>query len=151
MPKEDTIKFGFKHMNGFTIKKFEDTASFELEVTLRGDVDDVDDFDALVRTKYIFQERSIVSTHRWSFGLGQVSHFLEEVISMQDNLKGCARFTSFDYDELFLVVDEYGHIDVIIKDGIANYNGRVEFKFQIDQSYLPELIDQLKKFIETNR
>ena len=106
-------------MNGFTIKKFEDTASFELEVTLRGDVDD---FDALVKTKYIFQERSIVSTHRWSFGLGQVSHFLEEVISMQDNLKGCARFTSFDYDELYLVVDEYGHIDVIIKDGIANYN-----------------------------
>ena len=135
-------------MNGFTIKKFEDTASFELEVTLRGDVDD---FDALVRTKYRFQERSIVSTHRWSFGLGQVSHFLEEVISMQDNLKGCARFTSFDYDELYLVVDEYGHIDVIIKDGIANYNGHVEFKFQIDQSYLPELIDQLKKFIETNR
>ena len=135
-------------MNGFTIKKFEDTASFELEVTLRGDVDD---FDALVRTKYIFQERSIVSTHRWSFGLGQVSHFLEEVISMQDNLKGCARFTSFDYDELYLVVDEYGHIDVIIKDGIANYNGHVEFKFQIDQSYLPELIEQLKKFIETNR
>ena len=135
-------------MNGFTIKKFEDTASFELEVTLRGDVDD---FDALVRTIYIFQERSIVSTHRWSFGLGQVSHFLEEVISMQDNLKGCARFTSFDYDELYLVVDEYGHIDVIIKDGIANYNGHVEFKFQIDQSYLPELIDQLKKFIETNR
>ena len=135
-------------MNGFTIKKFEDTASFELEVTLRGDVDD---FDALVRTKYIFQERSIVSTHRWSFGLGQVSHFLEEAISMQDNLKGCARFTSFDYDELYLVVDEYGHIDVIIKDGIANYNGHVEFKFQIDQSYLPELIDQLKKFIETNR
>ena len=135
-------------MNGFTIKKFEDTASFELEVTLRGDVDD---FDALVRTKYIFQERSIVSTHRWSFGLGQVSHFLEEVISMQDNLKGFARFTSFDYDELYLVVDEYGHIDVIIKDGIDNYNGRVEFKFQIDQSYLPELIDQLKKFIETNR
>ena len=135
-------------MNGFTIKKFEDTASFELEVTLRGNVDD---FDALVRTKYIFQERSIVSTHRWSFGLGQVSHFLEEVISMQDNLKGCARFTSFDYDELYLVVDEYGHIDVIIKDGIANYNGHVEFKFQIDQSYLPELIDQLKKFIETNR
>ena len=135
-------------MNGFTIKKFEDTASFELEVTLRGDVDD---FDALVRTKYRFQERTIVSTHRWSFGLGQVSHFLEEVISMQDNLKGCARFTSFDYDELYLVVDEYGHIDVIIKDGIANYNGHVEFKFQIDQSYLPELIDQLKKFIETNR
>ena len=135
-------------MNGFTIKKFEDTASFELEVTLRCDVDDI---DALVRTKYIFQERSIVSTHRWSFGLGQVSHFLEEVISMQDNLKGCARFTSFDYDELYLVVDEYGHIDVIIKDGIANYNGHVEFKFQIDQSYLPELIDQLKKFIETNR
>ena len=90
-------------MNGFTIEKFEDTASFELEVTLRGDVDD---FDALVRTKYRFQERSIVSTHRWSFGLGQVSHFLEEVISMQDNLKGCARFTSFDYDELNLVVDE---------------------------------------------
>ena len=28
-------------MNGFTIKKFEDTASFELEVTLRGDVDDL--------------------------------------------------------------------------------------------------------------
>ena len=25
MPKEDTIKFGFKHMNGFTIKKFEDS------------------------------------------------------------------------------------------------------------------------------
>lgn len=43
------------------------------------------------------------------------------------------------------------HVDVTIKDGIASYNGRVEFRFQIDQSYLPELIEQLKHFIEANR
>lgn len=135
-------------MNGFTVKNFQDTASFELEVTQRGDVDDI---DALVRTKYEFDGRTISSMHRWSFGLGEVSWFMEKVMSMHNNLKGCSRFTSFDDDELYLTIDEYGHIDVIIKDGIASYNGRVEFKFQIDQSYLPELIEQLKKFIETNR
>ena len=135
-------------MNGFTVKNFQDTASFELEVTQRGNIDDI---DALVRTKYEFEGRTIRSMHRWSFGLGQVSWFMEKVISMHNNLKGCSRFTSFDEDELCLTIDEYGHIDVIIKDGIASYNGRVEFKFQIDQSYLPELIEQLQKFIDTNR
>ena len=135
-------------MNGFTVKNFQDTASFELEVTQRGNIDDI---DALVRTKYEFEGRTIRSMHRWSFGLGQVSWFMEKVISMHNNLKGCSRFTSFDDDELCLTIDEYGHIDVIIKDGIASYNGRVEFKFQIDQSYLPELIEELEKFIDTNR
>ena len=135
-------------MNGFTVKNFQDTASFELEVTQRGNIDDI---EALVRTKYEFEGRTIRSMHRWSFGLGQVSCFMEKVISMHNNLKGCSRFTSFDDDELCLTIDEYGHIDVIIKDGIASYNGRVEFKFQIDQSYLPELIEELEKFIDTNR
>ena len=135
-------------MNGFTIKNFQDTASFELEVIQRGDIDDI---DALVRTNYDFQGRTISSTHRWSFGLGEVSWFMDKVTSMHENLKGCSRFSSFDEDELFLTIDEFGHIDVTVKDGIASYNGRVEFKFQIDQSYLPELIEQLKKFIEVNR
>ena len=52
-------------MNGFTIKNYQDTASFELEVIQRGNVDDI---DASVRTKYDFQGRTINSTHRWSFG-----------------------------------------------------------------------------------
>ena len=134
-------------MNGFTIKNYQDTASFELEVIQRGDIDDI---DALVRTKYDFQGRRINSTHKWSFGLGKVSSFMEKITSMHENLKGCSRLTSFDDDELYLAIDEYGHIDVTVKDGIASYNGRVEFKFQIDQSYLPELIEQLKKFIEAN-
>ncbi|MBO5075107.1 MAG: hypothetical protein J6C35_07360 [Bacteroidales bacterium] len=76
---------------------------------------------------------------------------MDKVTSMHENLKGCSRFSSFDEDELFLTIDEFGHIDVTVKDGIASDNGRVEFKFQIDQSYLPELIEQLKKFIEANR
>ena len=135
-------------MNGFTIKNFQDTASFELEVIQRGDIDDI---DALVRTNYDFQGRTISSTHRWSFGLGEVSCFMDKVTSMHENLKGCSRLSSFDEDELLLTIDEFGHIDVTVKDGIASYNGRVEFKFQIDQSYLPELIEQLKKFIEANR
>lgn len=135
-------------MNGFTIKNYQDTTSFELEVIQRGNVDDI---DASVRTKYDFQGRTINSTHRWSFGLGGVSRFMDKIISMHENLKGCSRFTSFDDDELYLTIDEFGHIDVTVKDGIASYNGRVEFKFQIDQSYLPELIEQLKKFIEANR
>ena len=135
-------------MNGFTIKNYQDTASFELEVIQRGNVDDI---DASVRTKYDFQGRTINSTHRWSFGLGEVSWFMDKIISMHENLKGCSSFSSFDEDELFLTIDELGHIDVTVKDGIASYSGRVEFKFQIDQSYLPELIEQLKKFIEANR
>ena len=134
-------------MNGFTIKNYQDTASFELEVIQRGDIDDI---DALVRTKYDFQGRRINSTHKWSFGLGEVSWFMEKITSMHENLKGCSRLTSFDDDELYLAIDEYGHVDVTVKDGIATYNGRVEFSFQIDQSYLPELIEQLKKFIESN-
>ena len=136
------------YMNGFTIKNFQDTASFELEITQR---DSVDDLDGIVRTKYEFHERTIMSARRWYFGLGEVSWFMKKVISMYDNLKGCASFTSFEDDELYLEIDEYGHIDVTVKDGIASYNGRVEFSFQIDQSYLPELIEQLKRFIETNR
>ena len=88
-------------MNGFTIKNFQDTASFELEVIQRGDVDDI---DALVRTKYDFQGRTINSTHRWSFGLGEVSWFMDKIISTHENLKGCSRFTSFDDDELYLTI-----------------------------------------------
>ena len=76
---------------------------------------------------------------------------MDKGTSMYKNLKGCAKFTSFDDDELYLAMDEYGHVDETIKDGIASYNGRVEFRFQIDQSYLPELIEQLKHFIEANR
>lgn len=135
-------------MNGFTIKNFQNTASFELEVIHRGDIDDI---DALVRTRYDFQGRMINSTHRWSFGLGEVSCFMDKVTSMHENLKDNSRFSSFDDDELYLTIDEFGHIDVTVKDGIASYNGRVEFKFQIDQSYLPELIEQLKVFIKANR
>ena len=48
-------------MNGFTIKNYQDTASFELEVIQRGNIVDI---DALVRTKYDFQGRTINSTHR---------------------------------------------------------------------------------------
>ena len=135
-------------MNGFTIKNYQDTASFELEVIQRGDIDDI---DALVRTKYDFQGRRINSTHKWSFGLGEVSWFMEKITSMHENLKGCSSLTSFDNDELYLAIDEYGHVDVTVKDGIANYNGRVEFCFQIDQSYLPGIIEQLNTFIENNR
>ena len=135
-------------MNGFTIKNFQGTASFELEVIQRGDIDDI---DAMACLKYEYEGRTINSTHRWSFGLGEVSWFLEKIISMYDNLKGCSRLTSFYDDELYLAIDEYGHVDVTVKDGIASYNGHVEFKFQIDQSYLPELIEQLKYFININR
>jgi len=135
-------------MNGFTIKNYQNTASFELEVIQRGDIDDI---DAMACLKYECEGRTINSTHRWSFGLGEVSWFMEKVISMYDNLKGCSRLSSFDDDELYLAIDEYGHVDVTVKDGIASYNGRVELKFQIDQSYLPELIEQLKHFIEINR
>ena len=80
-------------MNGFTIKNYQDTASFELEVIQRGDIDDI---DALARTKYDFQGRMINSTHKWSFGLGKISWFMDKVTSMYKNLKGCAKFTSFD-------------------------------------------------------
>lgn len=135
-------------MNGFAIKNFQDTASFELEVMQHFDADDI---DAMVRTKYEFEGRTINSTHRWSFGIGQASWFMEKVIAMHGKTKGSSRLTSFDGDELCLEMDEYGHVDVAVKDGIANNGGRVEFQFQIDQSYLPEFIKQLKNFIEANK
>lgn len=135
-------------MNGFTVKNYQGSAAFELELLQKCDVDCI---DALVRTRYEFEGRTIGSTNRWSFGLSEVSWFLEMVINMYKNLKGCSRFASFDNDELYMSVDEYGYIDVQVKEGISQYNGRVEFKFTIDQSYIPELIAQLTDFIEANR
>lgn len=48
---------------------------------------------------------------------------------------------------LYLAIDNYRHVDVTIKDDGTSYNGRVEFSSRIDQSYLPELIEQQKSFI----
>jgi hypothetical protein len=43
---------------------------------------------------------------------------------------------------LRLTIDKNGHISVEIQDGIPSYDGYVQICFEIDQSFLPNLIDQ---------
>lgn len=135
-------------MNGFTITNFHGTASFEFVTQRQGSADII---DATIRIKYEFEGRTINSTHVWSLESSQISTFMENIESMHKTLKGCSSLISFDGDELYMTIDEYGHVEVAVKEGLADYNGKVEFKFEIDQSYLPDLIAQLKNFVETYR
>lgn len=63
------------------------------------------------------------------------------------NIKNFQDTASSEEARLYLAIDNYRHVDVTIKDDGTSYNGSVEFSSRIDQSYLPELIEQQKSFI----
>ena len=69
---------------------------------------------------------------------------------MYDNLQGNARLSSNDGDYIDLSMDEVGCIRIKFHDGIEN-NGLIHFSFQIDQSYLPTIIEEIKTIISANR
>ena len=69
---------------------------------------------------------------------------------MYDNLQGSARLSSNDGDYIDLSMDEVGCIQVKFQDGFE-YNGLVLFSFQIDQSYLPTIIEEVKTIVPASR
>ena len=127
-------------MEQLTIQNVDSTIKFELckEAEWDGGYG-----NCIARIKYEFYGRTIYSEHIWGLNVWLLQQFADEMKSMYSTFKGEARLSSNDGDSLELKMsDEYGHIYVDFKDGMDGYNGYVQINFSIDQSYLPELIEQ---------
>ncbi|MBQ2169046.1 MAG: hypothetical protein IIT92_05045 [Bacteroidales bacterium] len=126
-------------MKRFSICNSDASILFELiqapELNLNG-------MDYLAKIKYTHYERSIFSERIWELNPGDIHSFLYAMQSMHRYLKGQAVLSSLGDDTLRLTIDKIGHISVEIQDGIPSYDGYVQICFEIDQSFLPNLIDQ---------
>lgn len=107
---------------------------------------DLNGLDYLAKIKYEFYGRTIYAEHIWGFHLGEIASFIEGMKCMHRDLKGQAKLSTYEGDTLLLTMEECGHIMVDVKDGIEGYNGFLHISFEIDQSYLPELITQTESF-----
>lgn len=107
------------------------------------------DFKAII--KYEYPWRAITLEHDWGIGMEQLQAFLEELTSMQNSLTGKANLSSFEGDSIVLsIIDELGHIDVEIKDGLRDSDAYLQICFRIDQSYLPDIIKQMEALCTSN-
>ena len=107
------------------------------------------DFKAII--KYEYPWRAITLEHDWGIGMEQLQAFLEELTSMQNSLTGKANLSSFEGDSIVLsIIDELGHIDVEIKDGLWDSDAYLQICFRIDQSYLPDIIKQMETLCTSN-
>ena len=126
-------------MKRFSICNSESSVLFELiqapELNLNG-------MDYLAKIKYTHYKRSIFSERIWELTLGDIHSFLNAMKSMHRCLKGQAVLSSLSGDTLRLTIDKIGHISVEIQDGIPSYDGYIHISFEIDQTFLPNLIDQ---------
>ena len=99
--------------------------------------------DFLVIIQYEFYGRTIVSENKWQLSRGVCASFIAEMTNMCSTKAGRAGLSSDDGDYIEMsFVDDLGHIKVVIEDGLIGYNGYVQVVWQIDQSYLPDLITQ---------
>ena len=130
-------------MKQLTIQNSDATISFEL--CSNGELDP-DGLDWLAKIKYEFYGRTIYSEHIWGLHLEEIASFIEGMKSMHRGMKGQAKLSSFEGDTLLLAMKECGHILVDVKDGIEGYSGFLHISFEIDQSYLPELITRTESF-----
>ena len=131
-------------MGGFVLHNYDYTSVFEFTAIQRWESSFI---DASVTIRYQFNERTLSSVNYWSCSIGCLSAFLTELTTMYKDLKGTAALCSDDTDSLRLAMNDVGHILVQIKDGIQGYNGFVQIGFEMDQSFLPEIIDQLKSLL----
>lgn len=131
-------------MGGFILHNYDNTSVFEFTEIQRWDSSFI---DAVVNIRYKFNERAVSSVNHWSCSIGCLSTFLSELISMDKTLTGTAALYSDDTDVLRLTINEVGHIHVQVEDGIRGYNGFVQVDFEMDQSFLPEVIDQIKSLL----
>ena len=81
--------------------------------------------------------------------LRDLTNFYQEVVALNKTLKGKAELLPLeDQFKLSLIADDMGHIAV---EGHAyeqaSYGNCLKFEFDLDQSYLPELIDSLKNYV----
>lgn len=136
-------------MNGFAIRKADGTAAFELEIFKIWDIYDI---DATVTVKYDYHHRSILSHNHWSFCTAFLSDFRDNLSAIHKTMKGQAKLSSLDNDELLLNING-GVVQVEITDSTPydDGNGMVRLSFHIDQSYLPEIINQLDDCIQSIR
>ena len=127
-------------MEQFVIQSVDSTIKFELckETEWDGGYG-----NCISRIKYEYYGRTIYSEQIWGLNVWLLQQFADEMKSMSSTFKGEASLSSNDGDSLVMkMADDCGHIDVDIKDGMDGYNGYVHINFSIDQSYLPELINQ---------
>ena len=85
------------------------------------------------------------------FESGDLTRFYHDVIKLNKTLKGKAELLPReDQFKLSLVADNLGHISV---EGHAYekacYGNCLNFEFELDQTYLLELIDSLKNHVRT--
>ena len=75
--------------------------------------------------------------------------FAKEVSTLHKTLKGQATFNPLnDQVKLVLSADAFGHIDVSgYLYRYAGFGTHLSFQFQIDQTYLPETLAQLKQLV----
>ncbi len=100
-----------------------------------------------VIVNYEYCDRFINSRYLWgAITNGLFEHFRQEMISMYESMSGEAELSSPD-GHLKLSMKDYGQISVELKDGMSGYNGLVHINFDIDQSYLPELIAQAGRIL----
>lgn len=131
-------------MGRFVVHDHHTTSVFEFTEIQRWDSSFI---DAVVNIRYKFNERTISSVNNWSCSIGCLSTFLTQLTTIYKDLKGTAELYSDDADVLRITMNEFGHIRVQIEDGIRGYNGFVQVGFEMDQSFLPEVIDQIKSLL----
>ena len=105
-------------------------------------------FDCRLRLRYEFFDRVIQSESTWNLELDDFIRFIEDLESMHQYLAGQATLSTFDSKCLHLEIDQMGHITVDIADGVDGYDGYIHVAFDIDQSFLPDLIKQLQEFCD---
>ena len=134
-------------MAGFVIRASNHTSQIEFSVMRQWDDGDM---DVSVRTQYAYYGRTVSSVNTWSLMRSAVLIFFNELNSMYDNIQGNARLSSNDGDYIDLSMDEVGCISIKFHDGFEK-NGLIHYSFQIDQSYLPTIIEEIKTIISANR
>lgn len=132
-------------MEQFVIQSVGSTIKFEL---CHGEDMGLTGLDFMARIKYDLYGRTICSEHIWGLSLGDGVSFTEGMKEMYKTLKGEAHISSFEGDRLLMTMKDCGRIEVEIEDGMQGYNGFVQVNFEIDQSYLPELIKQAENFFQ---
>lgn len=128
-------------MELFVIQSVDSTIKFELckEAEWDGEYG-----SCIAKIKYECRDRTIFSESVWWMEVWTLRVFIIGMRSMYKNLQGEAKLcTEWDSSLVMKMVGNDGHISVDIKDGKdGEYDDYLHISFNIDQSYLPELIKQ---------
>lgn len=130
-------------MESLIIQDVSNKNSFELYCEIESGSTD---YNCLLRLNYEYFDRTIKTENIWNLCIDDFVLFYNEIENMAQTFSGQAKLCTFDNQSLTLLIDEMGHVTVDISDGVDGYNGYVHFVFDIDQSYLPGIMEQVYRF-----